>query len=186
MKPCRRKPQNAWCRNKSIWKNKIFQIPTNDSWVRDYGPTFLSRETETGGTETAATLWKFNAWGNKYDYPLDTKAGKGVLDKIKVRTFEPELVLEGGSIEVNGQGTLVATRQSLRPKPKSDIDENTIEQILKEYLGVTHIIWCDGQVEGDDTDGHIDNLVRFTDSQTVLALDETNEQDPNHDCIDKT
>ncbi len=167
-------------------KIKFAQIPTNDSWIRDYGPTFLSRETETGGTETAAALWQFNAWGNKYDYPLDTKAGKEVVDNIKARTFEPGLVLEGGSIEVNGQGTLITTRQSLLDANRNpDMDQSSIEKILKEFLGVKHIIWCDGQMEGDDTDGHIDNLVRFADSHTVIALDEPNTQDSNHQCINQ-
>jgi agmatine deiminase len=167
-------------------KIKFYQIPTNDSWIRDYGPLFLSRETETGGTETAAALWQFNAWGNKYDYPLDAKAGKVLVDSLRMRTFEPDFVLEGGSIEVNGQGTLITTRQCLLdPKRNEGVDQDLIEQRLKDYLGVKHIIWCDGQMEGDDTDGHIDNLVRFTDSHTVLALDEGDTQDPNYHSLKK-
>ncbi len=165
-------------------KISFFQIPTNDSWIRDYGPTFLSRETETGGTETSAAVWQFNAWGNKYDSSLDAKAGHALADNLKVRTFEPDFVLEGGSIEINGRGTLITTRQCLLDtKRNQDADQSTMEQRLKDFLGVTHVIWCDGQMEGDDTDGHIDNLARFTDSHTMLVLDENDPYDPNFSCI---
>lgn len=173
-------------KNTALEKIKFLQIPTNDSWVRDYGPTWLSRETETGGTETAAAVWQFNVWGNKYDYPLDTKAGVAIAESAKARSFAADFVLEGGSIEVNGRGTVITTRQCLLDtKRNQGVTQPIMEQRLKDYLGATHIIWCDGEIEGDDTDGHIDNLVRFTDSNTLVVPEECDSADPNFSCLKK-
>ena len=162
----------------------IFPISTNDSWIRDYGPNFLVRKTASGQKEVAANLWKFNSWGGKYEWNLDDLVGSTIMDLLGLPGFEPGIVLEGGAIEVNGQGICITTEQCLlNPNRNGSLGKAEMESYLKRYLGIREIIWCQGDIEGDDTDGHIDNLVRFVNSDTVLCAWEDNNKDPNHACL---
>lgn len=162
----------------------IYPIPTNDAWIRDYGPNFLVRQTSSSKREVAANLWKFDSWGGKYEWDLDDRVGSTIMGLLDIPRFEPGIVLEGGAIEVNGQGICITTEQCLlNPNRNGGLEKDEMETYLKRYLGVREIIWCQGNIEGDDTDGHIDNLVRFITPETVLCAWEDNAKDPNHACL---
>ena len=164
----------------------VHQIPTNDSWIRDYGPNFLVRETPSGKREVSANLWKFNSWGKKYEWDLDEQAGAIIMNRLGLPRFEPGIILEGGAIEINGQGLCITTSQCLlNPNRNGSFRKSEMETYLKRFLGVREIIWCQGNIEGDDTDGHIDNLVRFVNPNTVLCSWEDNTSDPNHACLNE-
>ncbi|MEM0449155.1 MAG: agmatine deiminase family protein [Methanomassiliicoccales archaeon] len=143
-------------------------IHSSDVWIRDYGPTFLLHR-ETG--EKAATKWRFNAWGGKYDDLLyDDKAGEEVVRSTGVRTFWPGIVLEGGSIDVNGKGTVLTTEQCLLNKNRNPhLTRDDIERYLEEYISAPNVIWLRSGIEGDDTDGHVDDFARFISEDQVLC-----------------
>ena len=158
-------------------KVTFLQIPTADVWLRDSAPIFV-----LNGTERAAINWTFNAWGEKYD---DLLEDKGMSDKISnalhEKAFVPGIVLEGGSIDVNGCGTLLTTEQCLLNKNRNPtLSKKEIEQYLKDYLGVRHIIWLKRGVVGDDTDGHIDDIARFVNPTTVVCMVEEDKNDENY------
>ena len=141
----------------------LHDIPTNDSWIRDYGPNFII---QSDGT-VAANDWDFDSWGRKYKWELDDLAGTVIAEELGLHHFKPEIVLEGGAIEVNGAGTCVTTESCiLNPNRNNGISRDAMETVLKDYLGISKVIWLHGEMEGDDTDGHIDNLARFTQGQT--------------------
>jgi agmatine deiminase len=163
---------------------KLHLIPTNDAWIRDYGPNFLIRETASGKRDVAANLWKFDSWGGKYEWDLDDRVGNSIMDLLEITRFEPGIVLEGGAVEVNGQGLCITTEQCLlNPNRNGGLEKTEMESYLKRYLGIREIIWCQGNIEGDDTNGHIDNLVRFVNTDTVLCAWEEDTTDPNHACL---
>ena len=170
------------CPNKE--KVNIIHIPNNDCWIRDYGPNFLVRKTSAGKREISANLWKFDSWGGKYEWDLDEQVAPILAGRLGIPLFKPGIVLEGGAIEVNGQGLCITTRQCLlNPNRNGGLRMSEMETYLKRYLGIQKVIWCQGNIEGDDTDGHIDNLVRFVNSDTVLCSWEEDASDPNHACL---
>jgi agmatine deiminase len=143
-------------------------IRSADVWIRDYGPTFLLHQ----ATEAkAATKWRFNAWGGKYDDLLyDDLAGEEVVRSTGVRTFRPGIVLEGGSIDVNGLGSVLTTEQCLLNRNRNpELDRAAIECYLRDYTGSTNVIWLRSGIEGDDTDGHVDDFARFIAEDHVLC-----------------
>ncbi len=155
-------------------------IPTNDSWIRDYGPNFLIRR-GAEGNEIAMNKWSFNSWGGKYPWKLDDRAGRRIAESLGWPVFEPGWVLEGGAVEVNGRGTCLTTETCLlHPNRNPGQDRFTMERVLQDYLGVSRVIWLQGEIPGDDTDGHIDNLARFVNPTTVLCADEETASDPHH------
>jgi agmatine deiminase len=164
----------------SIKNTSILKIPTVDVWMRDYGPTFLTR----GGSENRLALndWIFNGWGKKYrSYEDDDRVAKDMASVLQIPVFNHSVVLEGGSIEVNGAGTCITTEQCLLNKNRNpDMSRSEIEQFLKDALGVNHIIWLTEGIVGDDTDGHIDDIARFIDPMTVVCVLETNPKDENY------
>ena len=144
----------------------IYRIPTADVWIRDYGPTFV---TQKGGEHNLAfNDWIYNAWGRKYEYLIqDDSVTKEIARLLQVPVFAPEIVLEGGSIEVNGYGTCLTTEQCLlNPNRNPHLGQKDIERILGNHLGVDHFIWLGEGIMGDDTDGHIDDIARFINSTT--------------------
>ncbi len=161
----------------------LVQIPTVDIWIRDYGPTFVTRE--SGANRVAANRWVFNAWGEKYEAWLkDDSVASQVAEFLKVPLFESGLVLEGGSIEVNGRGACLSTEQCLlNPNRNPDRTHGEIEQSLLDHLGITHLIWLGHGVSGDDTDGHIDNLARFVNPTTVICAVEKDSKDENYTAL---
>src|SRR5208282_2141581 len=163
--------------------NVVFHtIKTADVWVRDYGPIFLKNS-----NSIAATKWIFNAWGNKYeDLRLDHEIGKKIAQSTGTRIFEPNMVLEGGSIDVNGAGTCITSKQCLLNKNRNpQLNQDQIAQFLKEYLAVTNLIWLDSGVTGDDTDGHVDDIARFVNKNTIICMTEDNPEDENYEPLQK-
>lgn len=155
-----------------------------DVWFRDYGPTFAVNRKER---KLAMVKWIFNAWGNKYEeLEKDNNIPFKMNEKMKLPMFEAGIVLEGGSVDVNGKGTLITTRQCLLNKNRNPgISKDEIENHLKEYLGVKSIIWLMEGIAGDDTDGHIDDIARFVNPNTVLCAFEENEDDENQEILRK-
>jgi agmatine deiminase len=155
-------------------------IPSNDCWTRDTGPTFVVGSTPAG-MGLKGVCWRFNAWGGKYEAGLDAQISKRICGRLGVPTLEPGIQFEGGSIDVNGRGVLLTTEQCLlnenRNPGKSKAD---LETILHEYLGVSKIIWLGEGIAGDDTDGHVDDLTRFVDERTVVTVVEDDPADANY------
>jgi agmatine deiminase len=145
----------------------LIPIRSADVWIRDYGPTFLVKE----GKGKAAVKWRFNAWGGKYeDLLVDDLTGEDVVRASGVRAFRPGIILEGGSIDVNGDGTVLTTEQCLLNKNRNpELSKEQIETYLAQYIGATNVIWLKSGIEGDDTDGHVDDFARFVSKNTVVC-----------------
>ena len=158
---------------------RFFEFDYADVWFRDYGPIFIKR-----GKNLAMVHWTFNSWGEKYEELLKDARIPHEINKIMhLRSFEPGIVLEGGSIDVNGKGTLLTTEQCLLNKNRNaHLKKEEIEKFLKDYLGIAHIIWLKSGIAGDDTDGHIDDLARFVNPTTVVCGYE-NEEDENSEAL---
>ncbi len=144
------------------------QIKSSDVWVRDYGPTFLLNEKKPW---KAAVKWRFNAWGGKYDDLMyDDIAGEEVVQNSKVKVFRPGIVMEGGSIDVNGRGVVLTTEQCLLNKNRNpQLTRDDLEAYLEQYLNITSVVWLKSGIEGDDTDGHVDDFARFVNADTVVC-----------------
>lgn len=152
---------------------------TNDSWIRDYGPIFVTRQGGTG-TELAGHDFVFNGWGGKYDQPkywddyvpaIDDVIPVEIAAHLNMPLWRHDVVLEGGSIDVNGRGTVMTTEQCLlNPNRNPSMSREAIEQTLHDALGTRHVIWLPGGIVGDDTDGHIDDVARFIDERTVVIV----------------
>ncbi|MDD2756477.1 MAG: agmatine deiminase family protein, partial [Methanothrix sp.] len=156
-----------------------------DVWFRDYGPTFVvNREKETG-KRVAAVNWVFNAWGEKYEELMgDTKIGRLINDDLKMDYFLPGIVMEGGSIDVNGCGTVLTTEQCLLNKNRNpSLNKEKIEGYLRDFLGVSKVIWLKEGIAGDDTDGHVDDIARFVNPTTVLCAYEDDAEDENYPVL---
>ena len=151
--------------------------PAYEPWCRDHGPVFIVND-----TQRALLNWGYNAWGGKYPpYDLDNAVPEQIASVRGLPCFTPDMILEGGSIEVNGQGTLITTESCLlNPNRNPALDRAAIEQRLSDYLGVRKVLWLGEGIAGDDTDGHVDDLTRFVDAQIVVTAVEPDPQDPNH------
>ena len=151
--------------------------PAYEPWCRDHGPVFIVND-----TQRAVLNWGYNAWGGKYPpYDLDNAVPEQIASVRGLPCFTPDMILEGGSIEVNGQGTLITTESCLlNPNRNPALDRAAIEQRLSDYLGVRKVLWLGEGITGDDTDGHVDDLTRFVDAQTVVTAVEPDSQHPNH------
>jgi agmatine deiminase len=158
----------------------FFCIPTVDAWMRDYGPTFVTRSGQE--SPLASNDWIFNGWGGKYKaYEDDDGIAREIAARLKIPAFSHPVVLEGGSIEVNGCGTCMTTEQCLLNKNRNpQMSRSQLEQFLKDSLGAAHLIWLAEGIVGDDTDGHIDDIARFVDPTTVVCVVEKNVQDENY------
>jgi len=152
-----------------------------DVWFRDYGPIFV--KSKEG--KLAMTHWIFNAWGGKYETLMpDTRIPGLINERLKLPYFKPGIILEGGSIDVNGKGTLLTTEQCLLNKNRNPkLSKKEIERYLKDYLGVSSIIWLKEGIAGDDTDGHVDDIARFVDPATVLCAFEEDPKDENYGIL---
>ncbi len=169
-------------RSTSLEQVAFHPIQTVDSWIRDYGPNFLLRRTQDK-VELAFNHWRFNAWGNKYeDLKRDAVIPAELEPILKVPRFAPELVLEGGSIEVNGEGICLTTEECLlSPSRNPGKSKSEIEQFLRNYLGVQQILWLRAGIAGDDTDGHVDNMARFVNPGTLVC---SLEEDPSEESYE--
>ncbi len=165
-----------------LGKVVFHRIPTNDAWCRDHGAIFVKRGESP---KLCALDWKYNAWGDKYPpYDLDNRVPAGMADFLKVPRLEIPWVLEGGSIDTNGEGTLLTTESCLlNPNRNPDLSKEQIEQLLKDHLGVEQILWLGEGIIGDDTDGHIDDITRFVGPTTVVTAVERNPNDENYEPL---
>src|SRR3989344_1578712 len=165
------------------FKNIFFyQIKNVDGWIRDYGPIFVVNDKTK---KKAMVKWVFNAWGIKYeDLKQDNQIPYKMNEILKLPIFEPKIVLESGSIEVNGSGTLLTTEQCLLNKNRNPtLTKKQIEQCLKDYLNVSNILWLKEGIAGDDTDGHIDDIARFVNQNTVVCAFEEDKNDENYEIL---
>jgi len=161
----------------------IFQIPTVDVWMRDYGPTFVIRDSQESALAFNDCI--FNGWGGKYEsYEEDEQIAKEIASLLQVPVFNHPVVLEGGSIEVNGLGTCLTTEQCLLNKNRNPhMSRREIEEFLKDSLGVDQVIWLGQGIVGDDTDGHIDDIARFVNPATIVCIVEENSKDTNYSLL---
>lgn len=160
----------------------FYHHPTNDAWCRDHGPAFLINP----DTKSKAIIdWGYNAWGDKYPpYDLDDVIPSLVGKKLGLKVFHPGIVMEGGSVEFNGKGTLLTTTACLLNKNRNPhLSQYEIEQYLIEYYGVEQILWLEEGIIGDDTDGHIDDITRFVNEDTVVTVIEKDKGDENYDIL---
>ncbi|MEQ8820357.1 MAG: agmatine deiminase family protein [Sumerlaeia bacterium] len=159
--------------------------PTDDAWARDHGPIFVVKDEAPGRRSLAVTDWNFNSWGGKYPpFDQDNKVPGRIARAFDYPHFAPGIVLEGGSIDVNGAGTVLTTEQCLLNENRNPhLSREQIERYLKDYLGLRHVIWLGDGIVGDDTDGHIDDLSRFVGPRTVVTVVEDNPADENYDLL---
>ena len=160
----------------------FYQVATNEPWCRDHGPIFLTRDHDP---RLAVVDWDYNAWGNKYPpFDLDEVVPTRLAEILKLPVFYPHMILEGGSIDVNGSGALLTSESCLLNKNRNpNLSRDEIEQRLRDYLGVTDILWLGDGIAGDDTDGHIDDLTRFVSERTVVTVVEENRDDENYEPL---
>ena len=156
----------------------IHENATNDVWCRDHGPIFIKHK-DTG--KVAITDWEFNAWGGKFPpFDLDNAIPEKAAGILKMDRFTSKMVLEGGAIETNGKGLLITTEAVLLNKNRNPgMSKAEVEKELKAMLGVESIFWLKNGIAGDDTDGHIDDMVRFVREDAVICMIEAKETDPN-------
>ena len=159
------------------------RVPTVDVWIRDYGPTFITRAEPSAAL--AFVNWQFNAWGMKYaDYVADDTVPLRMNESLGLPAFTPDVVLEGGSIDVNGAGLCLVTEECLlNPNRNPGQGREEIETLLKTALGLERVLWLPAGMAGDDTDGHVDNLARFVDRETVVCVAEPDPADENHRAL---
>ena len=159
----------------------IHQFPTNDAWCRDHGAIFVTRNA-SDGDRLLALDFEYNAWGGKYPpWDLDNAIPGRMAEALGIPVKHVPMVLEGGSIDVNGKGSLLTTEQCLLNENRNPgLDKATIEARLKVLFGVGQVIWLGDGIVGDDTDGHIDDLTRFIADDQVVTVMEQNPADPNY------
>ncbi|MCP5467804.1 MAG: agmatine deiminase family protein [Deltaproteobacteria bacterium] len=159
-------------------------FPTNDAWVRDHGPIFVLQDSQR---QLAVTDWEYNAWGNKYPpFDLDNQIPGQVAKSLRTPHYKTKMVLEGGSIDVNGVGTLLTTEACLlNPNRNPDMSRSEIENKLRDLLGVRQILWLGDGIVGDDTDGHVDDITRFVNIDTIVCVREENPQDENYQALEE-
>lgn len=157
---------------------ELLTIPHNDAWCRDNGPTFIWDKCKN----LAAMNWNFNAWGERFTpYDLDNQVAREIIDHVKVKGFDADIVLEGGSIHVDGEGTLLTTKECLLNKNRNpNLSMAQIEEQLKYYLGIKKIIWLNQGLYGDETDGHVDNVACFAKPGVILLQTCKDPKDPNY------
>ncbi|MBN2612634.1 MAG: agmatine deiminase family protein [Bacteroidales bacterium] len=159
---------------------ELFIHPSDDVWCRDHGPAFLINP----GAESHKKVivnWEFNAWGGKYPYMNDNSITELIAKKFGLKTYNPAIVMEGGSVDFNGAGTLVTSTACLLNNNRNPrLKRRDIEYYLCEFYGVEQVLWLHDGIAGDDTDGHIDDIARFVSEDTVVAMVETDKNDINY------
>ncbi len=161
---------------------RFYHIPTNEPWCRDHGPMFIVRDKDAS---VAVIDWGYNAWGYKYPpFDLDDAVPTRVAEELGLPLFNNPMVLEGGSIDVNGCGALLTTKSCLlNPNRNPELSLTDIERNLQNYLGVRNILWLGDGIEGDDTDGHVDDITRFVGRNDVITVVEDDEHDANFEPL---
>jgi agmatine deiminase len=161
---------------------EIFERESNDVWCRDHGPAFVVKDIP--GRQKAIVDWEFNAWGNKYPHDADNRIAGAIAADFDLPLYRPGIVMEGGSVEFNGQGTLLTTRACLlHPNRNPNLNRQQIEQYLHDYYGVRQVLWLGEGIDGDDTDGHVDDVTRFAGAGTIITAVETDRNDVNYEPL---
>ncbi len=149
---------------------------TNDAWCRDHGPSFVIK-----ANQKAIVNWDYNAWGGKYPCQLDDLIPSKVANVLGLEVFHPHIIMEGGSIDVNGCGSLLTTTACLlNPNRNPLLSQSQIEEKLCQYYNVENVIWLSDGIEGDDTDGHVDDITRFVSKDTVVTVVEQDKSNSNY------
>jgi len=161
---------------------EFFEFETNDAWCRDHGPAFLINPDTK---QKAIVDWGYNAWGGKYPpFDLDDVIPTKIGDRFGLQVYHPGIVMEGGSVDFNGAGTLITSTACLLNENRNpQLNQQQIEEYLYNYYGVEQVLWVGEGIIGDDTDGHIDDTVRFVNEDTVLTVIEENKNDENHQLL---
>lgn len=159
---------------------QFFIHPTNDAWCRDHGPAFLINP--DADQKKIIVDWGYNAWGNKYPpFDLDDNIPTLIARYYNIPVVYPGIVMEGGSVDFNGRGTVLTTTSCLlNPNRNPHLNQSQIEQYLQDYYGVSNILWLGDGIVGDDTDGHIDDITRFVNEDTVVTVVESDKNDDNY------
>ncbi len=164
---------------------KYHRVPLDDVWMRDNGPIFVQRHVD-GRTEVSLVNWKFNAWGGKFHFANDDRVPEYVAGTMNAAHWDMNIVLEGGGLEVNGAGVGLTTRSCFLTDTRNPgLTEEGYTLLLHDLLGVKKLLWLDGGLENDHTDGHIDTITRFTDPRTIVTSVEPDPADPNHAVMAK-
>ena len=187
---------------------QFFKAPTDRAWLRDSGPTFVIKDPTQAIVDVDGNFpqrptdpvslvhWKFNAWAKYENHLRDKQLPRRIAQKLGLHRWIPRVehegtplrvVLEGGAIDVNGKGTLLTTEECLLSEVQCrnpGLDREGIEKVLADYLDVSHVIWLDRGIDGDDTHGHVDDLARFVDPRTVVTVVEPRQADPNHEPLE--
>ncbi|ALW87528.1 agmatine deiminase family protein [Deinococcus actinosclerus] len=161
-------------------------VPLDDVWMRDNGPIFVKRAQADGNGDLALVDWKFNSWGGKFNWSNDDRVPEYVAGQLGTHRWAQPFVLEGGGLEVNGRGVGLTTRSCFLTDTRNPgLTEEGYAFLLADTLGVRKLLWLDGGLENDHTDGHIDTITRFTDERTIVTSVEPNPEDPNHAVMAK-
>ncbi|WP_235921295.1 agmatine deiminase family protein [Foetidibacter luteolus] len=165
-------------------KVRFFKHPTNDAWCRDHGPAFLVNPVAIENKKVIVD-WGYNAWGGKYPpYDLDDVIPTLIANAYGIPVFHPGIVMEGGSVDFNGAGTLLTSKSCLLNKNRNPhLNQQQIEEYLFNFYGVDQVLWVDDGIIGDDTDGHIDDTVRFVNEDTVITVIEDDKADDNYEIL---
>lgn len=157
--------------------------PTNDAWCRDHGPAFLLNP--VADKPKVVVSWKYNAWGDKYPHELDEQIPSLAAKYLGLPVYYPGIVMEGGAVDFNGEGTLLTTTACLLHENRNPhLLQHEIEEYLMNFYGVKQVLWLEDGIEGDDTNGHIDDISRFFKSDGVITMVEPNKSDPNHAILE--
>ena len=168
--------------NAAIEQVEIFERESNDVWCRDHGPAFVVRDIPT--RQKAIVDWEFNAWGGKYPHDADNLIASAIAADFNLPVYKPGIVMEGGAVEFNGQGTVLTTKACLlNPNRNPHLNQSQIEQYLHRYYGVHQVLWLGDGIAGDDTDGHVDDVTRFANAHTIITAVETNRNDVNYEPL---
>ncbi len=161
----------------------LYKIPTNDAWCRDHGPAFVVNPKSE--KPLAIVDWGYNAWGGKYPpFNFDDEVPARIAEIRKLPIFYPGIIMEGGAIDVNGEGCLLTTKACLLNKNRNPhLSQKEIEEYLREYYGQEKILWLEDGIIGDDTDGHIDDLARFVNPNTIVTVVEEDAADENYEIL---
>lgn len=162
---------------------EFYLNPTNDAWCRDHGPAFLINP--DAQYKKIVVDWGYNAWGGKYPpFDLDDQIPTAIANRFNLPVVYPGIVMEGGSVDFNGKGTVLTTTSCLlNPNRNPHLNQAEIENYLRSFYGVDNVLWLGDGIEGDDTDGHIDDITRFVDEKTVVTVVEDDRSDPNYEAL---
>ncbi len=163
-------------------KVDVLAIPSNDSWCRDHGPAVLIHQSTD---ERMIVNWGYNSWGGKYPpFDSDDRIPLHIAQYLNLPTVSPGIIMEGGSVEFNGKGSILTSKVCLlNPNRNPHLDQKQIENYLCEYYGAEQVLWVSEGIVGDDTDGHIDDTTRFVNEDTVLTVTESNRLDANYEPL---